>query len=303
MQNRRQFIKNTLGASLLLTVPAWMNELYAKKEFTRLTILHTNDMHSRIEPFPSGNKFEGRGGMAARAALIQKIRTEEKNILLLDSGDVFQGTPYFNFFGGELEFKLMSEMKYDAATLGNHDFDAGLDGFVKQLPHAAFPFLIANYNFSDTIMHNKTERYKIFSFGKLKVGVFGVGIELQGLVPKKLYGNTIYLDPISEANKTAKFLKHEMKCHYIICLSHLGYKYDTSKVSDIVLARASRDIDMILGGHTHTFMQQPHVMKNDVGTPIIISQSGWAGLILGKSIVIFDEKNKCIGLNFSSMKI
>ena len=122
--------------------------------------------------------------MAQRAGLINSIREKEDHVLLLDAGDIFQGTPYFNFYGGELEFKLMSTMKYDAATLGNHDFDNGLIGLKKQLPFAKFPFLIANYDFSKTILKDKFNPYKIFNKGGIKIGVFGIGIELEGLVPK-----------------------------------------------------------------------------------------------------------------------
>ena len=159
------------------------------------------------------------------ATIIKQIRDEVNQVLLLDAGDIFQGTPYFNIYGGELEFKLMSEMKYDAATIGNHDFDNGLEGFKKQLPHANFPFLIANYDFSNTILRNIFKPFKIFTKGDLKIGVFGIGIELDGLVSKSLFGNTIYQDPIIKANHYAALLKHKERCNLIICLSHLGFKY------------------------------------------------------------------------------
>ncbi len=304
MLNRRKFIQNTITTSLLLASGGLLNIAEAKTRFTRLTILHTNDMHSRIEPFPGDDKkYAGRGGMAARAALIKKIRSEEENVLLLDSGDIFQGTPYFNFFGGEVEFKLMSEMQYDAATLGNHDFDAGLEGLLKQLPHANFPFLNVNYDFTNTILNGHIQQYKIFNFGKLKVGVFGVGIELEGLVPEKLFGDVVYHHPVEKANYFASMLKHEYKCDYIICLSHLGYKHNSSKISDVILAQQTENIDMILGGHTHTFMQQPDILKAMNNKACIISQSGWAGLLLGRHDIIFDEKNKRAVTKFSQVKI
>jgi len=304
MLNRRKFIQRSLGTVLVLATNSIFNEALAKSSFTKLTILHTNDMHSRIESFSSDDKkFAGRGGMATRAALIKQIRREEKNVLLLDSGDIFQGTPYFNFFGGEVEFKLMSQMKYDAATLGNHDFDAGLEGLLQQLPNANFPFLNVNYDFSKTILNGHIQQYKIFQFEKIKVGVFGIGIELEGLVPKKLFGDILYHHPVEKANYFASVLKHEYKCDYIICLSHLGYKHNSSKISDVLLAAETENIDMILGGHTHTFMQQPDNVKAKNGKPCIISQSGWAGLLMGKTDIIFDEKNKCLTTNFSQVKI
>lgn len=295
---RRSFVqKAAFSAGLVSTGTFPFNNLLAKPETHKLTILHTNDVHSRIEPFPmDGGKYQGLGGAERRAALIQQIRKEEEHVLLLDSGDMFQGTPYFNFFGGELEFKLMSEMKYDATTLGNHDFDAGIDGLHRQLPHANFPFLSANYDFSDTVMNGKTRPYQIFEKGALKIGVFGIGIELEGLVPKTLIGNTIYQNPIERANYYANILKNEEQCHYVICLSHLGFEYNRNKVSDKVLATESRHIDLILGGHTHTFMEAPFRASNLDQKEVLIHQAGWAGLLLGRLDIYFEKnfKNKCV---------
>jgi len=247
-------------------------------------------MHSHIHPFTSGRN-KGLGGIAQRSGLINKIRETEEHILLLDAGDIFQGTPYFNFYGGELEFKLMSEMKYDAVTLGNHDFDNGLEGFAKQLAHVNFPFLIANYDFTDTILKDKFKPYKVFNKGGIKIGVFGIGIELNELVPKKLYGNTIYKDPIETSNKYATLLKKEKKCDLVICLSHLGFKYKNDKVSDMVLATQSRDIDLIIGGHTHTFLKKPVRMQNLENKEVLINQVGWAGINLGKIDFHFSQNN------------
>lgn len=291
--NRRNFLKNTSLASMgVLAGSSLYGSHRSMHDLTRITILHTNDMHSRIEPFPDdGGRNANKGGMARRAKLVERVRAAEEHVLLLDSGDIFQGTPYFNFFGGELEFKLMSKMKYDAATLGNHDFDSGLEGLHKQMPHARFPFLTANYDFSDTILHGKTQEYKIINKGSTKIGIFGIGIELDGLVPETLYGNTRYLDPIERANKTASLLKNEMQCDLIICLSHLGYKYKSTKISDVVLAKATRHIDIILGGHTHTFMHEPDIQRNLDGEEVVINQAGWAGIMLGR-LDVWIEKNK-----------
>ncbi len=293
---RRHFIKST-GTTLAFVasgLPLWAMD---KPKVEKLTILHTNDVHSRIKPFPSdGGRFAGMGGAAKRAALIKQVRAQEKNVLLLDSGDIFQGTPFFNYFGGELEFKLMSQMNYDVATLGNHDFDAGIDGFVKQHPLANFSFVNANYDFRGTDMEGLIQAYKIIQKGKLKIGILGVGIELDGLVPKKLYGTIQYQNPIENANRVAAYLKQEEKCDFVICLSHLGYKYQTNKVSDIVLAKNSKNIDLILGGHTHTFMKQPDEGRNAAGKPIMIHQAGWAGVLLGRLDVYFEKNaaNKCV---------
>ncbi len=288
MGNRRAFIKQSgLGAIGLSLLPRF---LLAKSKDVKLTILHTNDMHSHIHPFTSGRN-KGLGGMAQRAALIKQIREQEEHVLLLDAGDVFQGTPYFNFYGGELEFKLMSEMKYDAATLGNHDFDNGLDGLQKQLPHANFPFLIANYDFSDTILKNTFKPYKIFRKGNLKIGVFGIGIELEGLVPKKLYQNTVYHDPIEKANYYASFLKKNQKCDLVICLSHLGFKYKSNKLSDMKFAQQTHNIDLIIGGHTHTFLKKPVSQLNLDREKVLINQVGWAGINIGKIDFHFSQNN------------
>lgn len=294
---RRKFIQQIgVGTALVssgLPVNVWGS---SKAETIKLTILHTNDVHSRIEPFDDGRNA-GRGGAARRAAMIKQIRQEEEHVLLLDAGDIFQGTPYFNFFAGELEFKLMSEMKYDAATIGNHDFDAGIEGLYKQLPHANFPFLICNYDFSNTIMEGKTKPYQIFKKGPLKIGVFGVGIELEGLVPKVLFKETRYLNPVTKANEYASLLKQEEKCDYVICLSHLGYRYRNDSISDVKLAEYSQHIDMIVGGHTHTFMDEPLVVRNQQDQPVLINQAGWGGILLGRIDVLFERnrKNKCIG--------
>jgi 5'-nucleotidase len=288
MASRRLFIKQSglsaIGLSLLPQLS------FGNNKDIKLTILHTNDMHSHIHPFTSGRN-KGLGGMAQRAALIKQIRKQEEHVLLLDAGDIFQGTPYFNFYGGELEFKLMSEMKYDAVTLGNHDFDNGLEGLKKQLPHANFPFLIANYDFSDTILNDTFKPYKVFRKGDLKIGVFGIGIELEGLVPKKLYQKTVYQDPIEKANYYASLLKQKERCDLVICLSHLGFKYKTNKLSDMQLAKQTKNIDLIIGGHTHTFLKKPVSQVNLEKREVLINQVGWAGINIGKIDFHFSQNN------------
>lgn len=291
---RRSFLKSSLGSSLLVATGQFPFAAYAAYEVQKLTILHTNDVHSRIVPFPKeAGRYSGLGGAERRAALIKKIRAAEEHVLLLDSGDIFQGTPYFNFFGGELEFKLMSAMKYDAATIGNHDFDAGLEGLNKQLPHANFPFLTSNYDFSDTLLAGKTKDYQVFTKGMLRIGVFGLGIELKGLVPENLYLNTQYLEPIVKANETAAILKNDEKCDYVICLSHLGLRYDDkNKISDEILAAESRNIDLILGGHTHVLLDRPESHKNKDGKELLVNQVGWGGIALGRLDIYFEKNRK-----------
>ena len=297
---RRHFIKKISLGTILAGSGILSPDVFANPKLFKLTILHTNDTHSRIDPFKmDGGSNQGLGGVARRAALIKKIRSEESNVLLLDSGDIFQGTPYFNLFGGEIEFKAMTNMGYDASTMGNHDFDGGMDGFVKQLTHASFPFICSNYDFSDTPIHRKTFEYKIFKKGDLKIGVFGLGIELDGLVPKDSFGNTRYLDPVTRASEVSRLLKKDLDCDLVICLSHLGYKYDSPKIDDIKLAKNTENIDIILGGHTHTFLNKPDVQINKSDQKVVISQVGFAGIVLGR-LDIFLEKNKkevCISCN------
>jgi 5'-nucleotidase len=303
--NRRKFITQiglAGGALALSSIPA---DLIASSGLTKITILHTNDTHSRIDPFPvSDPKFGGMGGVARRMQLINKIRSEEKNVLLFDSGDIFQGTPYFNYYGGELEIKLMSAMKYDAATMGNHDFDAGIDGFNKQLPHATFPFLCSNYDFSKTVLAGKTQSYKIIEKENIRIGIFGLGIELQGLVDEKCYGKTIHKNPLDTANLIAKNLKENEKCDIIICLSHLGYRYEGSKkASDAVLAEQTVNIDLILGGHTHTFLDEPVAYKNLKGNKVLVAQSGFGGIRLGRIDFLIEKKSGKILNKNSTVKI
>ncbi len=280
--NRRKFIEQSvLSGTALLTSSLLPKELLAAGS-RHITILHTNDVHSRLDPFPmDGSRNQGLGGVAARAALIEEIRQEGGEVLLLDAGDIFQGTPYFNLYKGEPEIKAMSRMGYDAATMGNHDFDAGLDNFALQLQHANFPILICNYDFTETVMESKFQPYKIFQKGDLKIGVFGIGIELRGLVPDNLYGKTVYTQPIEAANRTADLL-HKQGCDMVICLSHLGDKYDDDKVSDEILARETYDIDLIIGGHTHRFFPEPRKYRNRKGGDTIVNQVGWAGIQLGR---------------------
>jgi 5'-nucleotidase len=281
MLNRRGFIKEAALASGALLSSA-MLPVFAHEQVHKLTILHTNDVHSRLEPFPmDGGKFQGMGGVAARATIINKIRSEEENVLLLDAGDMFQGTPFFNVFKGEPEIKAMSNLGYDATTIGNHDFDAGLDNLALQLHHAKFPLVIANYDFTNTPMEGKSKPYQTFNKGPLKIGVFGIGIELRGLVLENLYGNTVYQDPVKRANEVADELKNKQRCDMVICLSHLGYSYTDNKVSDTVLAEKTENIDLIIGGHTHTFLEEPVAYKNRVNKQVFVNQVGWAGVNLG----------------------
>mgnify|MGYP006197770251 FL=1 len=293
---RRDFIQKTAISSAFLGLGGLSLSSFSSVNTKHLTILHTNDVHSYIDPFPENHpKNPNMGGVARRAALIEQIRKENSNVLLLDAGDIFQGTPYFNYFGGEIEFKLMSMMKYDLATIGNHDFDNGIDGLYNQLPNASFSFVNANYDLKNTILDGHIKPYKIFNKNGIKVGIFGLGVELEGLVDKRNYKEAVYNNPVEITQDMTRILKHEQKCDLVICLSHLGYQYknDPDKISDTKLATLTKDIDLIIGGHTHTFLDKPTILKNTDGKDVIVNQVGCYGLNLGRIDFYFDnDKSK-----------
>lgn len=302
--NRRNFLKNigVLGGTIALSqLPT---DLWAKPTEIKLTILHTNDVHSRIEPFPmDGSKLQGLGGVARRSTLINKIRKEEKHVLLFDAGDMFQGTPYFNLFDGELELTLMSKLGYDAGTFGNHEFDNGIDGILKHFDKANFPFVTSNYDFSNTALAGKTKEYLILERGGIRIGVFGLGVNVEGLVDKKNYAGMKYLDPIAVANRIVPTLKNKHKCDIVICLSHLGYSYTTNQISDLKLAAATKDIDLIIGGHTHTYLEEPTRVLNAAGKETIVNQAATGGAILGRIDFIFNPKDKTKKVVFNNYKV
>lgn len=285
---RRTFLSNTAATGALLSLGGLTSCSNASKK--HITILHTNDVHSHIDAFPSDHsRYANLGGLARRAALVDGIRKENPNTLLLDAGDIFQGTPYFNFYGGELEFKLMSMLKYDAATIGNHDFDNGIDGLYAQLPHANFQLLSANYDFKNTVMNGHVKPYSTFSFDGIKVGIYGLGIALKGLVNQRHYKETTYLNPYEIALDSERRLKKEENCDLIICLSHLGYEYRSEqKPDDLKLAAKTQYTNLIIGGHTHTFLEKPSLVKNAVEETVLVNQVGCFGLNLGRIDFYFD---------------
>ncbi len=291
--NRRNFIRQTSLASAGIFSSSLLKVKAADETAETLTILHTNDTHSRLDAFPNdGSRNAGLGGIAARGEIIKKVRSEVSNVLLLDAGDIFQGTPYFNVFKGEPEIKAMSLLGYDAATIGNHDFDAGVDNLATQLQHATFPILISNYDFRGTLMEGKSLPYKIFQKGKLKIGVTGVGIQLKENVAENLYGKTVYQDPIVSSNLVAEELKSKHRCDMVICLSHLGDKYEDDRISDEILAKESYDIDLIIGAHTHKLFSQPRKYRNRKNSDVIVNQVGWMGLHLGRLDYVFNRSGK-----------
>lgn len=288
--NRRSFIKQSAitGAGLWISPESVLTDGSKKT----LTILHTNDVHSRLDPFADGS-LKGKGGVAARAKLIQEIRNQEENVLLLDAGDMFQGTPYFNIYKGEPEIRAMSMMGYDAGMIGNHEYDAGIENLATQISrHASFPIVICNYDFTGTPMEHHYRPYHILNKGGIRVGLTGLGIEMKGLVGEGLYGTTQYLDPVTEVNKMAAFLKETKKCDLVIVLSHLGDKYEDTKISDETLAQRTSNIDLIIGAHTHRFFEKPRVYRNTVGKELLVNQVGWGGINLGRIDFEFSKGGK-----------
>jgi len=290
---RRNFIQNTLASASFISAGGLSLNSCSGNQKKHITILHTNDVHSHIDAFPLGHsRFPGLGGLARRAGLVNSIREENPNTLLFDAGDIFQGTPYFNFYGGELEMKLMTMLNYDAATLGNHDFDNGTDGLLAQLPYAKFDFVSSNYDFSNTILDGFTKPYQTYLRDGLKIGVYGLGIKLAGLVTKNLYKETTYLEPYEIASDIERQLKEEEKCDLVICLSHLGYQYKNSqRPDDMTLATKTRHTDLIIGGHTHTFLDKPSVVANADGRDILVNQVGCFGVRLGRIDFYFDAES------------
>lgn len=293
---RRHFLKKIKFSSIYgLTLPYFINDDYFDNGLKKITILHTNDVHSHIDPFPKNDPLNpSGGGVIARANLINLIKKDNPHTLVLDAGDVFQGTPYFNFFGGELELKLMSKMGYNASTLGNHEFDNGMEKLSKVLKHANFSFLNSNYTLKNTPLENKIKSHEIFNINGIKIGVFGLGIELEGLVEKKLYKGIKYLNPIEISKDISNDLKYNHNCDLIICLSHLGFSYSKDKniMCDLILAKQTKNIDLIIGGHTHTFLDEPVKVKNLENKDVIINQVGCFGINLGKIDFYFSENNK-----------
>ena len=249
----------------------------------RLVIAHTNDTHSQIEPTSEkASKYADQGGMARREALLKQLRNENPSLLLFDDGDFCQGTPYFNAFKGVVEIEMMNRLKYDAGTLGNHEFDNGIASLANVLKRAKYPILAANYDVSKTVLRKYVKPYTILNRNGLKVGVIGICVQPAGLIPEKKYAGIVYSNPIETANRYAALLKNRFKCDVVIVLSHLGYDYEAweNKIGDRELAAKSRNIDLILGGHSHTFLEDAVQEMNLDGKPVVINHAGKMGLFV-----------------------
>ena len=258
----------------------------AKKQ-KQLVILHTNDTHSQIFPISSqlpDTMKAGRGGFLRRIAMLKEERKKNPDLLYFDSGDFWQGSAYFTMFKGDVEIGLMNQMGIDASTIGNHEFDFGLDNMAEMFKKANFPILSANYDFTGTVMEGVTKPWIIIKRNGVKIGVFAVNPKMKGLVSDKNCPGVKYLDPAKVALETATMLKQEKKCDMVICISHLGWNSGRGE-DDQYMIRGSRNIDLVLGGHTHTYMEELQYENNLDGKPVPVDQNGKAAIFVGRIVV------------------
>lgn len=268
-----------IAIALLIIISTF--QLAAEKKI-KLVILHTNDTHSQVEPTEKSNlKTADMGGYARRMGVIEKIRSEEKNVLLFDTGDFSQGTPYFNFFNGRVEIDALNRMQYDAGTLGNHEFDNGIDTLAVILQKARFPMISSNYEVDNTPIKNQIQPYLILKKFGLKIGIMALNVDPKSLIIESNYRGLVYRDPIEKAQELSAFLKNKKKCDLVICLSHLGSDSTSVDVNDFTVAHQTKHIDIILGGHSHSLLENVKT-NNANGKKVIISQMGKSGLYLGR---------------------
>ena len=256
-----------------------------------LMILQTSDTHSRIEPISpaAADTYAGMGGVVRRASFVKEVRGNHPDVLLFDCGDISQGTPYYNLFQGEVEIRMMNLMKYDAMTIGNHEFDFGLDNLARLFRMADFPVVCANYDVTGTVLEGLVKPYTIIERDGLKIGVFGLSPKMEGLVQADKCEGIVYNDPIAVARKMADVLKLDEGCDVVICLSHLGIR-SASGVSDESLVSKTRNIDVILGGHTHTFMEKPVHYLNADGKNVPVFHTGKSGIYVGELDLTLTKK-------------
>lgn len=280
MMNRRSFL--TTSAAFGVTLAGFPRELLrASAADTIITILHTNDTHSQIDPLPANDANAGKGGVARRATVVKRVRKENPNTLLVDAGDVLQGTPYFNFYKGEVEYKAMSAIGYDVGTLGNHEFDNGVEALAKALTFANFDIVSANYDVKGTVLEQRVKRYVVKTLAGIRIGLFGLGVSPVALITPDNFKGVTYIDPVVAARDVVKKLREEERCALVVCMSHLGYNAD-AKSGDSFVASQVDGIDFIASGHTHTFMKEPVTQTQPCGAKTTIFQVGKSGIYVGR---------------------
>jgi 5'-nucleotidase len=280
MINRRTFL--TTSAAFGVTLAGFPRELLkASAADTVITILHTNDTHSQIDPLPANDANAGKGGIARRATLVKRVRKENPNTLLVDAGDVLQGTPYFNFYKGEVEYKAMSAVGYDVGTLGNHEFDNGVEALAAALKFANFDIVSANYDVKGTALEPLVKRYVVKTVGGIRIGLFGLGVSPVALITPDNFKGVTYIDPVIAARDVVKKLREDERCALVVCVSHLGYNDDTQRGDRLVSSQVD-GIDFIASGHTHTFMKEPVTQTQPCGAKTTIFQVGKSGIYVGR---------------------
>ena len=265
----------------------------AAQQSVGLNILQTSDTHSRIEPISphAADQSAGKGGVLRSVAFVEHYRAEHTGVVLFDCGDISQGTPYYNMFKGELEVKMMNLMKYDAMTIGNHEFDFGLENMARLFHLASFPVVCANYDVSGTVLEGLVKPYVVLQREGLRIGVFGLSPRLEGLVQASNCQGVVYRDPIAAARETVEILRGREHCDVVICLSHLGMLGVASEVpGDEALATGTSGIDVILGGHSHTFMEHPAVLLNAEGREVPVMHTGKNGVYVGELKLILQKE-------------
>jgi 5'-nucleotidase len=299
MTPRRDFLGASILAGLSFSFPSslgslspilnraavWSPLLEPAKDETLITVLHTNDTHSQIDPILENDKtYAGKGGVARRATLVKRVRKENPNTLMIDAGDVCQGTPYFNFYKGEVEYKAMSLIGYDAGTIGNHEFDNGVQSLAKAYQFANFDIVSTNYDVRGSALESKVKTHVVKELGGIRVGLFGLGIRPEGLITADNFAPLQYMDPVRMTRGAVKLLREQERCQLVLGMSHLGYypKPQRDEVGDTQVAAQVDGIDFIASGHTHTFMQNPVVQKTPNGKDTIIYQVGRSGIYVGR---------------------
>ncbi|HZE73038.1 MAG TPA: metallophosphoesterase [Pyrinomonadaceae bacterium] len=296
MISRRRFLGSTVAASGLLFTGSWRlgfrnpgaeatSRSFPPEGDILITVLHTNDTHSQIDPLPLNDRsYPGKGGVARRATLVKRVRKENPNTLLIDAGDAFQGTPYFNFFRGEVEYKAMSAIGYDVGTLGNHEFDNGVAALAAALKFANFDLVSANYDVRGTALEGRIKQYVVREVGGVRVGLFGLGISPVALITPDNFKGVTYNDPVQVSRDTVRILREKERCQIVIAMSHLGYyeKPNKGQVGDSQVAEQVDGIDFIASGHTHTFMEKPVMVKQPGGQETLIFQVGKSGIYVGR---------------------
>ena len=295
MMNRRKFLSSSaIFGAAVLTAPR--SFAFAPNE-TVITILHTNDTHSQIDPLPPNDRNAGKGGVARRATLVKRVRKENPNTLLIDAGDVLQGTPYFNFYRGEVEYKAMSAIGYDASTLGNHEFDNGVDALAAALKFANFDIVSTNYDVKGTALEGLIKPYVVKTVGGIRVGLFGLGISPTALITPENFKGITYNDPVLAARNVVKTLREQQRCALLVCMSHLGYPFSdrpSNNIDDVKLAAQVDGIDFIASGHSHLFMDKPAEQTQPCGAKTLIFQVGKSGINVGRVDFTF-RTGKLIG--------